>query len=97
MPRRAELPPPRRGRTAYFRGHGMASEPRTEEDLDGLLRGAASEMRRRLGMGLPASAASFLGENPSLASDPERAARLLLAEFEARVELGQRPRAEEWL
>jgi serine/threonine-protein kinase len=66
-------------------------------DLNDLLQQACRELRHGLEAGLPVQAESFLDAFPALASSRERAVDLILAEFEARRQLGQCPGPLTWL
>jgi serine/threonine-protein kinase len=60
-----------------------------ECDLDALLRWACAELRSRLESGAPGGAEALLEAHPSLASDPTRAAELVLTELLVRRERGE--------
>jgi hypothetical protein len=75
----------------------MPPHPHPGGDPDDLLLQACEELRRRLETGVPSRAETFLEANPTLASDPEKALRLILTEFDARRGLGEQPDPQEWL
>jgi len=72
----------------------MLSRDSIGADRELLLRQARDELQGRLRAGEPCTAETLLSEFPTLASDPQLAVELIVAEFIVRRELGQRPQPE---
>lgn len=60
-------------------------------------RRACDELSRRIRAGTDCRAEEFLASDPTIAADTDAALELLYTEFLVREQLGQQPRAAEWL
>jgi hypothetical protein len=67
----------------------MPSSPHSPDWLEALLAQVRAEMRERLAAGQAVHAETFLEANPTLAEDPRLAREVILAEIQARREVGQ--------